>query len=65
MATLFIVVSPSGKVVYAGPSKTQADFYKPNGFEYENQFYECYSVDATSAWVTNLPADANRGKVGR
>ena len=60
MATLFIVVSPSGKVVYAGPSKTQADFYKPNGYEFENQFYECYTVDATDTWASNLPANATR-----
>ncbi len=63
MPMLYIVTSPSGKVVYAGPNQTQADYYKPTGYEFENQQYQCHVVDAVDAWATNAPANApGRGR---
>ncbi len=49
MVTIFIVVSPSGKVAYAGDKEWAANQFKPYDYSLE-QGYDCFIVQADTPW---------------
>lgn len=65
MTTLYLVVSPSGKLAYVGTDEAQAEFYRPieAGNPYDtayNEGYELFTVKADMPWLTER--EENRGR---
>lgn len=63
MTTLYLVVSPNGKLAYVGTDAAQAEFYRPTT-DYSsaypvNEGYSAYAVEAGEPWLevnNELPA---------
>jgi hypothetical protein len=49
MVTIFIVVSPSGKVGYIGENEYMARSYRQTDYSFQ-QGYECHTVEAGTPW---------------